>query len=194
MQEPAAILVIDTGSRTVNDPAVVAEAAALEAKVKSVSNVDRTLSYWTTGGAPSMKAADDKAAFLFIFSSPDSNDWAALEKIGKEVQEKFDGEQGNFTVYASGAGVITNAINSKIKEDLLLAEAIAILSYFYSADFCLRRHGCIRNATRSWCQCNPWIILHYFSLHAFYRCICLCTQSDYRFGIGTWNRLRTAHR
>jgi putative drug exporter of the RND superfamily len=126
VQEPAAILVIDTGSRTVNDPAVVAEAAALEAKVKSVSNVDRTLSYWTTGGAPSMKAADDKAAFLFIFSSPDSNDWAALEKIGKEVQEKFDGEQGNFTVYASGAGVITNAINSKIKEDLLLAEAIAI--------------------------------------------------------------------
>jgi putative drug exporter of the RND superfamily len=126
VQEPAAILVIDTGSRTVNDPAVVAEAAALEAKVKSVSNVDRTLSYWTTGGAPSMKAADDKAAFLFIFSSPDSNDWAALEKIGKEVQEKFDGKQGNFTVYASGAGVITNAINSKIKEDLLLAEAIAI--------------------------------------------------------------------
>jgi putative drug exporter of the RND superfamily len=126
VQEPAAILVIDTGDRTVNDPAVVAEAAALEAKVKSVSNVDRTLSYWTTGGAPSMKAADDKAAFLFIFSSPDSNDWAALEKIGKEVQEKFDGKQGNFTVYASGAGVITNAINSKIKEDLLLAEAIAI--------------------------------------------------------------------
>ena len=126
VQEPAAILVIDTGERTVNDPAVVAEAAALEAKVKSVSNVDRTLSYWTTGGAPSMKAADDKAAFLFIFSSPDSNDWAALEKIGKEVQEKFDGKQGNFTVYASGAGVITNAINSKIKEDLLLAEAIAI--------------------------------------------------------------------
>lgn len=126
VQEPAAILVIDTGERTVNDPAVVAEAAALEAKVKSVSNVDRTLSYWTTGGAPSMKAADDKAAFLFIFSDPDSNDWAALEKIGKEVQAKFDGKQGNFTVYASGAGVITNAINSKIKEDLLLAEAIAI--------------------------------------------------------------------
>ena len=126
VQEPAAILVIDTGDRSVNDPAVMAEAAALEAKVKSVSNVDRTLSYWSTGGAPSMKADDDKAAFLFIFSSPDSNDWAALEKIGKEVQAKFDGKQGNFTVYASGAGVITNAINSKIKEDLLLAEAIAI--------------------------------------------------------------------
>ena len=126
VQEPAAILVIDTRDRNVNDPAVIAEAAALEAQVKSVAQVDRTLSYWTTGGAPSMKAADDKAAFLFIFSDPDSNDWAELEKIGKEVQEKFDGKQGNFTVYASGTGVITNAINSKIKEDLLLAEAIAI--------------------------------------------------------------------
>ena len=126
VQEPGAILVIDTGERTVNDPAVVAEAAALEAKVKTVSGVDRTLSYWTTGGAPSMKAADDKAAFLFIFSEPESNDWAALEKIGKEVQAKFDGKQGNFTIYASGAGVITHAINNKIKEDLFLAEAIAI--------------------------------------------------------------------
>jgi RND superfamily putative drug exporter len=126
VQEPAAILVIDTGNRSVNDPAVIAEAAALEAKVKSLSQVDRTLSYWSTGGAPSMKAADDKAAFLFIYSNPDSNDWAALEKIGREVQEKFDGKQDNFTVYASGAGVITNAINGKIKEDLLLAEAIAI--------------------------------------------------------------------
>ena len=126
VQEPGAILVIDTGERTVNDPTVVAEAAALEAKVKTVSGVDRTLSYWTTGGAPSMKATDDKAAFLFIFSEPESNDWAALEKIGKEVQAKFDGKQGNLTVHASGTGVITHAINSKIKDDLLIAEAIAI--------------------------------------------------------------------
>ena len=126
VQEPAAILVIDTGSRSVNNPAVVEEAAALEAKVKSVSDVDRTLSYWSTGGAPAMKAADDKAAFLFIYSNPDANDWASLEKIGKVIQEKFDGKQGNFTVYASGGGVITHAINSKIKEDLFVAEAIAI--------------------------------------------------------------------
>lgn len=126
VQEPAVILVIDTGDRSVNDPAVIAEAAAFEAQVKSVSQVNRTLSYWSTGGAPSMKATDDKAAFLFIFSNPESNDWAALEKIGKEVQEKFDGKQGGFTVYASGAGVTTHAINSKIKEDLFLAEAIAI--------------------------------------------------------------------
>ena len=126
VQEPAAILVIDTGSRSVNDPAVIAEAAALEAKVKNVSKVDRTLSYWSTGGAPSMKAADDKAAFLFIFSNPDSNDWASLGDIGKEIQKKFDGKQGNFTVYASGGGVITHAINSKIQKDLALAEAIAI--------------------------------------------------------------------
>jgi putative drug exporter of the RND superfamily len=66
VQEPAAILVVDTQNRSVNDPGVISEAAALEAKVKSVAGVDRTLSYWTTGGAPAMKAADDKAAFLFI--------------------------------------------------------------------------------------------------------------------------------
>ena len=126
VQEPAAILVVDTQNRSVNDPGVISEAAALEAKVKSVAGVDRTLSYWTTGGAPAMKAADDKAAFLFIYTDPDSNDWASLEKIGKVIQEKFDGKQGNFVVYASGGGVITHAINNKIKEDLFIAEAIAI--------------------------------------------------------------------
>jgi len=126
VQEPAAILVIDTQNRNVDDPGVIAEAAALEAKVKSVSNVDRTLSYWSTGDAPAMKAADDKAAFLFIYTDPDSNNWASLGKIGEEVQKKFDGKQGNFTVYASGGGVITHAINSKIQKDLALAEAIAI--------------------------------------------------------------------
>ena len=126
VQEPAAILVIDTGNRSVDDPAFATEAAALEAQVNSVSQVDRTLSYWSTGGAPAMKAADDKAAFLFIYSDPDANDWASLEKIGKLIQEKFDGKQGNFTVYASGGGVITHAINSKIKADLFVAEAIAI--------------------------------------------------------------------
>jgi RND superfamily putative drug exporter len=126
VQEPAAILVIDTQNRTVNDPAVVTEAAALEAKVKAVAGVDRTLSYWTTGGAPAMKAADDKAAFLFIYTDPDSNDWASLGKIGEVVQDKFDGKQGNFVVYASGGGVITHAINSKIQKDLAIAESIAI--------------------------------------------------------------------
>ena len=126
VQEPAAILVIDTGNRSVSDPAVVAEASTLEAQVKSVADVERTLSYWSTSGAPSMKAADEKAAFLFVYSKAEANDWASLEKIGKEVQEKFDGKQGNFVVYAAGGGVITHAINSKIKEDLFLAEAIAI--------------------------------------------------------------------
>jgi RND superfamily putative drug exporter len=112
VQEPAAILVIDTQNRNVDDPGVIAEAAVLEAKVKSVANVDRTLSYWSTGGAPSMKAADDKAAFLFIYTDPDSNDWASLGKIGEEVQKEFDGKQGNFVVYASGGGVITHAIDT----------------------------------------------------------------------------------
>jgi RND superfamily putative drug exporter len=126
VQEPAAILVVDTQARTVNDPAVFAEAAALETKVKAVAGVARTLSYWSTGGAPAMKAADDKAAFLFIYTDPDSNDWDSLGKIGEVIQDKFDGKQGNFVVYASGGGVITHAINSKIQSDLALAEAIAI--------------------------------------------------------------------
>ena len=126
VQEPAAILVVDTQNRSINDPDVFTEAAALEARVKEVAGVERTISYWNTGGAPAMKASDEKAAFVFIYTDPASNDWASIEKIGKVIQAEFDGKQGNFVVYASGGGVITHAINNKIKEDLLLAEAIAI--------------------------------------------------------------------
>jgi len=97
-----------------------------------------------------MKAADDKAAFLFIFSNPDSNDWASLGDIGEEIQKKFDGKQGNFTVYASGGGVITHAINSKIQKDLALADSNCNSSNFYSSDFCLWNNGRFCNAVGSW--------------------------------------------
>ena len=86
VQEPAAILVVDTQDRSINDPAVFIEAAALEARVKEVAGVERTISYWSTGGAPAMKSTDDKAAFLFIYTDPASNDWASIEKIGKVIQ------------------------------------------------------------------------------------------------------------
>jgi RND superfamily putative drug exporter len=126
VQDPVAILVVDAGTRSVDDPAVVAEAASLEREVAATKGIKRTLSYWSAGGAPSLRATDGKAAFLFIYADIENYDFDGYGAVGKIVAENFDGEYKSLGVYAGGGAVVTNAINSKIKTDLLLAEGIAI--------------------------------------------------------------------
>ncbi|CAN2173839.1 COG2409 Predicted drug exporters of the RND superfamily [Candidatus Nanopelagicaceae bacterium] len=124
--EPVAVLVVDTGNKAVEDPEISQAAIALEKKLSQVPGVSKTLSFWSTGGAPSMKASDGKAAFLFAYADLKGTDFDQLGKIGAQIQEEFDGSNGALTVYASGSGVIGHAINHKIEKDLLLAESIAI--------------------------------------------------------------------
>jgi len=126
VQDPVAILVVDAGSRSVDDPAVVAEAASLEREVAATKGIQRTLSYWSAGGAPSLRSTDGKAAFLFIYADIENYDFDGYGAVGKVIAENFDGEYKSLEVYAGGGAVVTNAINSKIKTDLLLAEGIAI--------------------------------------------------------------------
>lgn len=126
VQDPVAILVIDAGTRAVDDPAVVAEAASLEKEVAATKGIKRTLSYWSAGAAPSLRSTDGKAAFLFIYADIENYDFDGYGAVGKIVAEKFDGEYKSLEVYAGGGAVVTDAINSKIKTDLILAEGIAI--------------------------------------------------------------------
>lgn len=126
VQDPVAILVVDAGTRSVDDPAVIADAASLEREVAATKGIQRTLSYWSAGAAPSLRSTDGKAAFLFIYADIENYDFDGYGAVGKIVAENFDGEYKSLEVYAGGGAVVTNAINSKIKTDLLLAEGIAI--------------------------------------------------------------------
>jgi RND superfamily putative drug exporter len=126
VQDPVAILVVDAGTRSVDDPTVVAEAASLEREVAATKGIKRTLSYWSAGNVPSLKATDGKAAFIFIYADIENYDIDGYGAVGKIIADEFDGEYKSLEVYAGGGAVVTNAINSKIKTDLLLAEGIAI--------------------------------------------------------------------
>jgi RND superfamily putative drug exporter len=126
VQDPVALLVIDAGSRSVDDPTVAADVASLEKEVAATKGIKRTLSYWSAGNAPSLKSTDGKAAFLFIYADIENYDFDGYGAVGKIIAEKFDGEYKSLEVYAGGGAVVTDAINSKIKTDLLLAEGIAI--------------------------------------------------------------------
>jgi len=123
VKDPAVVLVVET-SNGVNDPAVVATAAKLEQSIKGEACVGSTLSYWSTGGAPTLKSSDENSAFLFIYS--EDVEWDNVQSLGKRIQEKYDGKFENLTVYASGTGVFAHAINTKIADDLKLSEAISI--------------------------------------------------------------------
>ena len=123
VKDPAVVLVVET-TNGVNDPAVVATAAKLETSIKGEAGVGSTLSYWSAGGAPTLKSSDENSAFLFIYS--EDVEWDNVQSLGKRIQEKYDGKFENLTVYASGTGVFAHAINTKIANDLKISEAISI--------------------------------------------------------------------
>jgi RND superfamily putative drug exporter len=124
VNDPIVILILDSQKKGLNDPAVLASVAKLDAEVKKIKNVSGTLSYWTAGQAPTLRSTDGNAAFLFVYSP--TEDFEGAGELGKVIQDRFDGTYGALKVYASGGGVITHAINSKISKDLALAESIAI--------------------------------------------------------------------
>ena len=123
VKEPAVVLVVEA-SEAITSPEVVATATKLEAQIKGEVGVDSTLSYWSSGGAPSLKSVDGKSAFLFIYSA--SVEWNDIQSLGKLIQSKYDGKFENLTVYGSGTGIFAHSINTKIADDLKISEAISI--------------------------------------------------------------------
>ena len=125
VQEPIVTLVVDS-TTSVDDAQVALKAAALEKEIQTVKGVSKTYSYWSTGGAPTMRSTDGKAGFILVYADLEADDWSGFESLGERIQSRFDGTYQGLDVYAGGAGVITHAINHKIEKDLLLAESIAI--------------------------------------------------------------------
>jgi RND superfamily putative drug exporter len=123
VKDPAVVLVVETKDGITN-PNAIASATKLEGEIKSEPGVESTLSYWSAGGAPSLKSSDSKSAFLFIYNQ--SIDWDKVQSLGKQIQAKYDGKYGDLKIYASGTGVFAHAINTKISKDLALAESISI--------------------------------------------------------------------
>ncbi len=125
VQEPIVTLVVDS-STGIDDAQVAAKGAALEKEIQSVKGVSKTYSFWSTGGAASMRSTDGKAAFILVYANLKADDWKGFGEIGSIIQKRFDGSYKGLKVYAGGGAVITHAINHRIEKDLLLAESIAI--------------------------------------------------------------------
>ena len=125
LSDPAVVIIVDSGSTDVTHPVIAQKGIALEKKIGLEEGVTRTLSYWTSGGEATLKSSDGKAAYILVYGdgeafTPES------QKLGKLMQEKYDGSYEGLTLYAGGVGVVGHAITKKISDDLKIAELISI--------------------------------------------------------------------
>jgi len=123
VKDPAIIFIIDAG-KSVADPAVAAEVAPIEADLRSMPEIAKTLSYWSAGGAQQLESADGNSAYLFIYGQ--KADPTLLTSLAGKLQEKYDKKIGNLRIYVGGFSTFNHAVNTKISGDLALAEAISI--------------------------------------------------------------------
>jgi len=65
-EEPVVVMVVDSASSKIDDPAVSNTAIEIEKKIQKHDGVSKTYSYWSTGGSPSMKSKDGKAGFILV--------------------------------------------------------------------------------------------------------------------------------
>ena len=125
VEDPSAVVVIDSGDVDVTDPVVTQKGLALEERMKKEEGVTKTLSFWSSGGEATLKSSDGKAAYVLIYGegeafSPES------QALGAIFQKNYDGKIDGLTLYAGGVGVVGNAITEKISNDLKISEAISI--------------------------------------------------------------------
>ena len=125
ISDPNVVVVVDSGNLPITDPAIAAKVQVLEAEMAKVPRVTKVVSYWNTGGEKTLAATDGKAAYILVYGQDDAFTPESQE-MGDYFQKNFDGKRDGLTIYSGGVGVVGNAINKKIADDLKIAEAISI--------------------------------------------------------------------
>ena len=123
--DPNIVVVVDSGDLPITDPTVAAKAQALETEMAKAPDVTKVVSYWNTGGEKTLAATDGKAAYILVYGGGEAFTPESQE-MGAYFQKNFDGKRDGLTIYSGGVGVVGNAINKKIADDLKIAEAISI--------------------------------------------------------------------
>ena len=123
--DPNIVVVVDSGDLPITDPTVAAKAQMLETEMANAPGVTKVVSYWNTGGEKTLAASDGKAAYILVYGGGEAFTPESQE-MGAYFQKNFDGKRDGLTIYSGGVGVVGNAINKKIADDLKIAEAISI--------------------------------------------------------------------
>ena len=118
-RDPVVVLAVES---SVGVEAGTAEAQALLDDIGQVSGVSEVVSYWSTGGAPTLLSEDGITTRALVYAEDDAD----TAQISTDIVDTYTGEQGNLIVYAFGGDVVGNAFTTTITGDLARAESIAI--------------------------------------------------------------------
>ena len=118
-RDPAAVLVIESRDGV---EAGATQAQALLKRVGALDGVEQVVSYWSTGGNPSLLGNDGLSTRALVYAK----EGADTEQLSTDIVDGFAGQQGDLFVYAFGADVVGNAFTETITGDLARAESIAI--------------------------------------------------------------------
>ncbi len=125
ISDPNIVVVVDTGDLSITDPTILAKTQVLETEMAKAPGVTKVVSYWNTGGEKTLAASDGKAAYILVYGE-DEAFTPESQEMGSYFQKNFQGKRDGLTLYPGGVGVVGNAINKKIADDLKIAEAISI--------------------------------------------------------------------
>ncbi|HKE81567.1 MAG TPA: MMPL family transporter [Solirubrobacteraceae bacterium] len=123
VRAPNLVLLVRS-SRSVDDPAIAREGAALARRLARERGVQGVASYWTSGPeGRRLRSADGRAALIEARLPGDEN---ASSAAAKRLAPRYRGRQGAFVVGLTGTAPLIAATEDQVKRDLTKAEAIAL--------------------------------------------------------------------
>ena len=120
--DQAEVVAILDFPRSADDPLSQTVATAFTNSVEKLASVSSVESYYSRGNAPALKSTDGTAVYFFI----NLDDKAAQAKAVDELQAEFGSGFNDAAVYFAGMAAVTSELNTTIKNDITLAEAIAV--------------------------------------------------------------------
>ncbi|MFC8518991.1 MMPL family transporter [Streptomyces sp. NPDC057257] len=120
--QPNLLLLVDSGSASVDAPAVAAEAERLTAQLAGEKGVTGVGSYWGTK-SPELRAKDGHEALIAAHISGDEK--AAADTLDR-IAPRYRGAHGPVKVEVGGMVAVRHDMQTIIKEDLARAEMIAL--------------------------------------------------------------------
>lgn len=120
--QPNLLLLVHSGSASVDDPAVAAEAARLTERLAAEEGVTGVGSYWQ-GKSPALRSEDGHEAL--VAARIEGEEKAAGEILDR-IAPAYRGEHGPVEVSVGGPVAVQHDMQTIIEEDLLRAELIAL--------------------------------------------------------------------
>ena len=122
-ETPFLTLIIDSDA-PVDSPGVASRAGELVAQLQAEPEVDRVVSYWTSGNLSALRSDDGRAGLILLYSNELSE--ATFDAVGSRFIDRYEDLSDDIRVHVGGWAAISSAVNTNIKEDLIQAELIAV--------------------------------------------------------------------